>query len=143
MLKAVVVFQTVVVGSVSVLLALTSQPSAREQATPMLPSSSAAPTESQTKFEQDAMNDAAQALEALRSTYRCTYALKMTEVDPNFDSKIRANVSNGGDAKIRRIGLPPCPNFQIQVQHRSMGSGQVRITPSQKKHDEGDPTVKK
>jgi hypothetical protein len=130
-------------GIVSVLLGVSSQPLAREQVMPTPVPPSSGPTDSQTNVEPDAMNDAAQALEALRSKYRCTYALKMTEVDPDFDSKIRANASNSGDAKIRRIGPPPCPNFQVQVQHRSMGSGQVRITPSQKKHDEGDPTVKK
>jgi hypothetical protein len=127
MVKTVVV----VLGCIGVLLGISPHPLAREQALPTTPPpSSPAPPESQTAAEQAAMDAAAKALDELRSKYRCTYALKMMEVDPDFDSKIRIESSGGGNAKIRRIGPPPCPTLQIQ--HKPMG-GWVRITPAQKK----------
>lgn len=138
--------KTVVVGSVSVLLGITSQPSAREQvtATVALPSQPAAPASAPTDVQQlprvgksiqtgvfgsvrpvqptadaaaasaaatdAALADATKALEqqVQSRTTDCTFALKMYEVDPNVDSRIRMGAPDGGRAKIRRILPPAC-----------------------------------
>ena len=92
MLKTVVVLQTVVVGSLSVLLALTSQP--------------AAPVSPPADVQQTA--EALKALEQARSKIAdCTFALKMKEVDPNFDARIRIEGSDR-TSSIRRILPPQC-----------------------------------
>jgi hypothetical protein len=156
MVKTVVV----VLGCIGVLLGISPHPSAREQASPTPPPPSpsasspevqlpwtghyfvetiqagktttepAAPQTAGEQADQAAIADAAKALDDLRSKYRCTYALKMMETDPDFDAKIKIDAPSGGDAKIRRIGPPPCPN--LLVQHKSMG-GRIRIIPAQKK----------
>ena len=150
--------KTVVVGSVSVLLGITSQPSAREQvtATVAVPSQPAAPASTPTDVQQlpqvseyivetiragkrvqetsaeahtAAITDAVaadsartNALKALKlqtpasfaisgihsRTPDCTFALKMMEVDPNVDSRIRVGAPDGGRARIRRILPPAC-----------------------------------
>ena len=139
--------KTVVVGSVSVLLGITSQPSAREQATATVavPSQPAAPASTPTDVQQlpwvgkpiiqtgvfgsvrlvqptadaaavdAAATDAAlaNATKALEQQVRsrmidCTFALKMMEVDPNVDSRIRVGAPDGGRARIRRILPPAC-----------------------------------
>ena len=136
MLKTVVVFQTVVVGSVSVLLALMSQPPARAQVTASvaIPSQPAAPASTPTDVQHfrgsgspfsvsdssdtDATADAAATDAAgqrpqspgkqAQSKIDCTFALKMMEVDPNVDSRIRVGTPDGGRARIRRILPPAC-----------------------------------
>jgi hypothetical protein len=100
MLKTVVVFQTVVVGSVSVLLALMSQPSARAQVTASVANAEVAKT--------DALANVLQALKEAQYKIDCTFALKMMEVDPNVDSRIRVGAPDGGRARIRRILPPAC-----------------------------------
>jgi hypothetical protein len=131
MLKTVVVLQTVVVGSVSVLLALTSQPPAQPVTAPVVvPSQPAASVSTSTDVQETA--EALKALEQAQSKIvECTFALKMKEMDPDFDSRIKVESSSGAEAKIRRVGPIPCRN--LQVQHRSMSTGQVRIKPAQKK----------
>ena len=91
MLKTVVVFQTVVVGFVSVLLALMSQPPARGQTAPSVAALKAL-TEAQSKVD-------------------CTFALQMKEVDPDADPDIHVPAPPHGDAKIRRIQPLPCRAF--------------------------------
>ncbi len=145
MLKTVVVFQTVVVGSVSVLLALMSQPPARAQVTASvaIPSLPAAPVSTSTDVQQlpqvadvhreifrgfklgdnapsdttqanaevakaDALANVLKALKEAQSKIDCTFALKMMEVDPNVDSRIRVGAPDGGRARIRRILPPAC-----------------------------------
>lgn len=110
MLKTVVVFQTVVVGSVSVLLALMSQPPARAQVTasvaiPSLPVTTQANAE---VAKADALANVLKALKEAQSKIDCTFALKMMEVDPNVDSRIRVGTPDGGRARIRRILPPAC-----------------------------------
>ena len=144
MLKTVVVFQTVIVGSVSVLLALMSQPPARAQVTASvaIPSLPAAPVSTSTDVQQlpqvqtytgifrgfkpgdnapsdttqanaevakaDALANVLKALKDAQSKIDCTFALKMMEVDPNVDSRIRVGAPDGGRARIRRILPPAC-----------------------------------
>ena len=153
------------VGFVSVLLGVSSQPLAREQATPTppppslsAPATAPVPTDvqqlpwtgryfvetvpatppaqtDQTTAEQAAKDAAARALNDLRSRRECTFALKMKEVDPDFDSKIRIESAKGGDAKIRRIQLPACANFQVH--HESIRSGALGII-REKKQEPSD-----
>ena len=103
MVKTVVVLQTVVVGSVSILLALTSRPPVRGQDTVAVSIPQA-----------DARANALKALKEAQSKIDCTFALQMKEVDPDADPKIHAPVVQQGDARIRRILPPACLMRQVR-----------------------------
>ena len=142
MLKTVVVLQTVVVGAVSILLALTSQPPPPSTPTDgqvrqfetfttpgfKLDDKTAADLakfkalQADPNASPDALANALKALKEAQSKVDCTFALQMKEVAPDADPKIHAPVRQLGDARIRRILPPPCLMTKVRT---TSGAGSV------------------